>query len=171
MDVSTLPDNFLRIAKCGRVVGLKGEIALWPISNVDERFLVGSELFCEDGTKLSIDAIRPHKDHYVVLFSGNSSREDVEPLTNVILYAPALDEDVLDDGEFFVHDCIGKKIVDQEGREHGIAEKYIPSAASDLLESDEGILIPFRFITRVDDDIVYVDAPEGLFDVNDKDFS
>ena len=49
--------------------------------------------------------------------------------------------------------------------------KFIPNAASDLRETDGGVLVPFRFITRVDEDNVYLEAPEGLFDVDDKDYS
>lgn len=166
-----LPDNYLRIAKCGRVVGLKGEISLWPISNVDERFNEGTQFFFEDGTSLLVEKIRWQKDHYVVLFQGHSRREDVEGFVNSIAYGEPLDQGALEEGEFFVHDCVGKTLIDQDGVTRGKALKYIPNAASDLLETDGGILVPFRFISNVDDENVYLDAPAGLFDVNDKDFS
>ncbi len=166
-----LPDNYLRIAKCGKVVGLKGEISLWPISNVDERFVASSQYFLDDGSVLTVEKIRWQKDHYVVLFEGHSRREDVEGLVNAIVYGEPLDQDLLEEGEFFVHDCVGKTLIDQDGASRGKAVKYIPNAASDLLETDDGVLIPFRFISRVDENNVYLDAPEGLFDVNDKDFS
>lgn len=166
-----LPDTYLRIAKCGKVVGLKGEISLWPISNVEERFAVGSRLYLEDGKSFSIEKIRWQKDHYVVRFEDHMRREDVENYVNDVLYGEPLDHDALDEGEFFVHDCVGKNILDQDGIDRGKALKYIPNAASDLLETSEGILVPFRFISRVDEDNVYLNAPEGLFDVNDKDFS
>lgn len=166
-----LPENFLRIAKCGRVVGLKGEIALWPISNVEERFQMSSVFVLQNGTELIVEKIRWQKDHYVALFVGAGRREDVEMYTNEILFAPPLEPEVLDEGEFFVHDCVGKNLVDQDGNSRGRAVKFIPNAASDLLESETGILIPFRFISHVDDENVYLDAPEGLFEVDDKDYS
>lgn len=163
--------DFLRVAKCGRVVGLKGEISLWPISNVEQRYEIGSELFLENGQSLVIEKIRIHKDHYVAKFQDRSRREDVETLTNEILFGAPLQADVLDEGEFFVHDCVGKNLIDQNGNDRGRAVKFIPNAASDLLETDGGVLVPFRFITRVDEDNVYLEAPEGLFDVDDKDYS
>lgn len=171
MGSNNLPEDYLRIAKCGRVVGLKGEIALWPISNVEQRFSVGAVFFLEDEKSLSIEKLRLKKDHYIVKFDGLNTREEVEGLTNQLLFAPPLDQDELDEGEFFVHDCVGKNLVDQDGNSRGVAKKFIPNAASDLLENDEGILIPFRFIVQVDDQNVYLDVPEGLFEVDDKDYS
>lgn len=162
-----LPENYLRIATCGRAVGLKGDLSLWPISNVEQRFEKGVELFFDDMTSVVIESIRNRKDHYVVRFAGMARREDAEALVNKVLHAPALESDVLSDGEFFVHDCIDKTIVDQDGVEHGVVVRITPNAASDLLETDRGDLIPFQFITSIDD-VVHVDVPEGLFGINEK---
>lgn len=166
-----LPDEFLRIAKCGRAVGLKGEITLWPISNIDQRFKIGSKYFLENEVQLIVEKIRLKKDHYIVKFEGCERREDVDHLTNKILFAPPLTPEDLEEGEFFVHDCLGKNLVDQDGNSRGKAVKFIPNAASDLIENDDGFLIPFRFIVQIDNENVYLDVPEGLFELDDKDYS
>ena len=60
-----LDDSYLRIAKCGRTIGLKGEIVLWPISNVEQRYLVGSIFVDKNGNEFTIDKIRPLKDQCI----------------------------------------------------------------------------------------------------------
>ena len=162
---NTDTSNFLRVATCGRVIGLKGEISLWPISNVQERYELGATFFTDTGNELTISSIRFHKDHYVVRFEDKNSREDVENLVNEVLYAPELNEDVLEDGEFFAHDVIGKKLIDQNSIERGTVKAFIENAASDLMETQTGDLVPFTFITKVDE-AVHIDAPDGLFEIN-----
>lgn len=159
--------DLLRIATCGRAVGLKGEIALWPISNIEERYRVGSIFFTDDNTELIINTIREHKDHYIVRFEGKSSREDIENLVNEVLYAPALEMEILDDGEFFAHDVIGKTLIDQNGIDRGKVTSFIENAASDLMETQDGNLVPFTFINRIEGDSIHIEAPDGLFEIND----
>lgn len=165
--MTTYNDSFLRVAKIGRTIGLKGELALWPISNVDERYEVGSVLIDKDSNEYEIAKIRQQKDQYVVKFVGYETIESVEPLVNVELFGEALDETVLDKGEFFAHDVLDKTIKEVDGTERGKVVDVIPNAASDLLENENGDLVPFRFITHFDDKYVYIDAPEGLFDLGD----
>ena len=100
-------------------------------------------------------------------FVGYESIESAEPLVNVELYGEPLDNTVLDDGEFFAHDVLDKVIKEADGTERGVIKDVIPNAASDLLENENGYLVPFRFITHFDDKYVYIDAPEGLFDLGE----
>ena len=71
------------IAKCGRTIGLKGEIVLWPISNVEQRYLVGSIFVDKNGNEFTIDKIRPLKDQYVVKFKGFDNIEQVKKFVNI----------------------------------------------------------------------------------------
>ena len=163
-------DDLLRVAKCGRVVGLKGEIALWPISNVPQRFDIGSELILDDDRVLTIDNVRNKKDHFIVRFAGLDARTDVEKLVNKLLFGRKLEESALQEGEFFVHDCLSKIVIDSNGESRGVVQRFIPNASSDLLELEFGVLLPFKFISRIDEDTIYLDEPEGLFDIEDKDY-
>lgn len=164
----TINEDLLRIAKCGRTIGLKGDLALWPISNVEERYIKGSLFVDNDNNNFEIEKIRPNKDHYVVKFVNFDTVEQAKTLVNLELLAAPLDDDVLDDGEFFVHDVLDKIIKDTDGIEHGVVKSVIPNAASDLLENDKGDLVPFRFIEKFDDKYVYVNVPIGLFDLDEK---
>lgn len=162
-----IENEFLRIAKCGSVVGLKGEISLWPISNIDERYVPGSVFYLNESETLEIETIRTKKDHYIARFAGKNRREDVESLVNKVLYSPPLEDSVLETGEFFVHDCIGKLVVDSSGTSRGKAIKFIANPANDLLELESGALVPFVFIDSVDDDSIYLNEPDGLFEIGE----
>ena len=76
----------------------------------------------------------------------------------------------LQEGEFFVHDCLSKIVIDSNGESRGVVQRFIPNASSDLLELEFGVLVPFKFISRIDEDTIYLDEPEGLFDIEDKDY-
>jgi 16S rRNA processing protein RimM len=166
--MTNFDDSFLRIAKCGRTIGLKGELALWPISNVEARYIKGSLLFDDDKNIFEIEKIRTNKDHYVVKFIGIDNLEHAKTIVNLELLAPPLNDDILESGEFFVHDLLDKIIIDTDGVEHGLVKTVIPNAASDLLENEKRQLVPFCFIEKFDDRYVYVNAPEGLFDLGEK---
>jgi 16S rRNA processing protein RimM len=166
-NMNDFDDTFLRIAKCGRTIGLKGEIVLWPISNVEQRFILGSNFVDSKNNILTINKIRPNKDHYIVKFDGFENIEDVKPLVNLELFGEPLVSSVLDEGEYFAHDVVGKIIKDADGVERGIVKSVVPNLASDLLENQNGDLVPFRFIKSFDDNFVYVDTPEGLFELGE----
>ncbi len=162
--MESVPDHYLRIAKCGRAVGLKGEVAFWPISNIEERYQPGNFFIDSLNVEYVIEKIRKNKDHYVAKFEHINDRDQAERIVNVELFAEPLEDAVLDEGEYFIHQLVGKNIVDQDGVPRGTATGVVANAASDLLENDQGDLIPFRFIESVDDETITVDVPEGLFD-------
>jgi ribosomal 30S subunit maturation factor RimM len=104
-----------------------------------------------------------------VKFVGFDTVEQAKTLVNLELLAAPLDDDVLDDGEFFVHDVLDKIIKDTDGIEHGVVKSVIPNAASLIyLKMIKVILVPFRFIEKFDDKYVYVNVPIGLFDLDEK---
>lgn len=160
-----LDKNFLRVAKCGKPVGLKGEVTLWPISNLDQRFVVDAQYRDQNGIEYRVEKIRPQKDYFVVKFFGVSDRDSAEKIVNTELFAEPISEDILEQGEYFHHQCLDKTLIDQDNIEHGVIVKVIESAASDLLETKSGALVPFRFITKIDENSVFVDVPDGLFEI------
>ena len=163
-------DTFLRIAKCGRTIGLKGEIVLWPISNVEQRFILGSNFVDSKNNILTINKIRPNKDHYIVKFDGFENIEDVKPLVNLELHI-ILEDRGRNHGGVRQQICAGRGAGagrdDADGVERGIVKSVDPNLASDLLENQNGDLVPFRFIKSFDDNFVYVDTPEGLFELGE----
>ena len=66
----------------------------------------------------------------------------------------------------WVHKLIGAQVVEIDGTDRGTVVSVIANPASDLLELEDGHLVPLTFVTDFDSNIVHVDAPDGLFDLS-----
>ena len=76
----------------------------------------------------------------------------------------------LDDPDaLWVHELIGRRVVDVDGTDRGECVSVIANPAADLLELDSGVLVPANFVTGVDAATspvtVTIDPPEGLFEL------
>ncbi len=103
----------------------------------------------------------PHKGRYIVAFEGVDGIDAAEGLRGTDLFAPPLE----DRSELWVHELIGSRVVDGDGRLLGIVEAVQANPASDLLVLEDGGLVPLRFVVRSDPGVsVTVDVPDGLLD-------
>lgn len=60
--------------------------------------------------------------------------------------------------------------MDQHGVEHGVVTGVLENPASDLLELDDGRLVPLVFLTAFEPGVrIDVDVPVGLLDGDDVD--
>jgi 16S rRNA processing protein RimM len=139
---------------------------------VEARTTAGAVLFA-DGEPLTVTAARPHKNKWLLTFDGYRDRNAVETLRGRALEAPPLDESSLTGAEAdgvatevvaFVHQLIGKTLVDQHGTAHGEVVAVVDNPASDLLELSDGRLVPLSFHRGHDEATVQVEVPAGLLD-------
>ncbi|MGY9073168.1 MAG: ribosome maturation factor RimM [Acidimicrobiales bacterium] len=160
--MSDAPPDLLEIGRIGKAHGLKGEVVVTLVTDRLERVEPGTELFDGHGT-LVIAESRPHQDRYLVRFEGRSTREGAELLRGRVLSAPPLnDDDVL-----WIHDLVGCRVRDQNGIDRGLVESVLANPAADLLSLDNGALVPLTFVLDIEDDVVLVNVPDGLFTLND----
>ena len=139
---------WLEVGTIGKAHGLKGEVVIdFVTDRIDERTAVGAELRLGQRTMVVATA-RPHQKKWLVLFEGIDDRTEAERLRGSVLEAEALD----DPDALFVHELIDKIVVDQHGTRHGRVAAVVENPASDLLELDDGRLVPLAFV--VDDDAV-----------------
>lgn len=162
--------SMLELGRIGRAHGLAGEVAVSLVTDrTAERMAPGSVLHvgsapdrCEP---LTVAAARPHRDRWLVRFDGVGDRDRAEGLRGLTLYAsPLSSSDLLDDDVIFVHELIGKRVVDQHGTDHGEVLSVVDNPASDLLELSGDRLVPLTFYESHDDDVIRVDVPPGLLD-------
>lgn len=155
-----MPEPFLEVGRIERAHGLRGEVVVHLVTNmVAERTAVGAELWAE-GRALQVAAARPHGRRWLVRFAGIDDRTGAEELRGSTLTAPPLDRDA----EVFVHELIGRRLIDQDGVDHGEIASMVENPAADLLELADGRLVPLTFYRRHDDEQVHVDVPPGLLD-------
>lgn len=155
----------LEVGRIGKPHGLKGEVVVdFSTDRTDERTAVGAELWADDRC-LVVASARPHQQRWLIRFDRVERREEAELLRGLALSA----EPVEDPEAVFVHQLIGKRVVDQHGTDHGPVASVIDNPASDLLELSDGRLVPLAFYLAHDDEVVTVDVPPGLLDDADAD--
>ncbi len=160
-DVQAADDApLLEVGSIGKAHGLRGEVVVdFFTDRLDERATPGAELW-SDGRRLEIETVRPHQKKWLVGFVGIHDRNQAEALRGKLLEAVAID----DPDALFVHDLIDKKLIDQDGNDHGPIVAVVENPASDLLELADGRLVPLTFVTETDSETVRVSVPPGLLD-------
>jgi 16S rRNA processing protein RimM len=99
-----------------------------------------------------------------VKFAQIPDRTAAERYANRVLRGRPLD----DPDALWAHEMIGRRVVDADGTDRGRCVAVVANPAADLLELDGGALVPTNFVVSVDvdTDIVHVDTPDGLFDLD-----
>ena len=158
------PDGLLEIGHIRRAHGVRGEMSVELSSERPERVAVGTRWFVR-GTWMDVLSSRPHQDRWLVTLAGVADRTAAQRLTNAAIYA----EPIEDPDELWVHRLIGASVVDVAGDEIGRCVSVVANPASDLLELDDGRLVPVAFVTSFDmtpsGDIVTIEPPPGLLDL------
>jgi 16S rRNA processing protein RimM len=152
----------LKVGRVDKAHGLRGEVVVSLLTNRDERVAPGTVLVLdgEGGRELTVLTSIPFTHRWIVAFDGIFDRTASEAIAHRDLYAEPLD----DPDALWVHELVGKRVVDQHNVDRGPIIAVEANPASDLLVLESGALVPMRFITATTDLAVSVDVPEGLFD-------
>lgn len=153
----------LQVGRIDKPHGLRGEVIVTLTTNRDERVAPGAVLVLDGdgGRALTVLHSKPQAHRWLVAFDGVFDRNASEAIAHRDLFAePLEDEDAL-----WVHEMIGKTLLDQHGTSHGAVTSVEANPASDLLVLESGALVPLNFVVSSDDTSITVDVPDGLFDV------
>jgi 16S rRNA processing protein RimM len=154
-------DDLLEVGHIRRAHGLRGEVFVQLISDSDERVAPGAELIAGDETLVVESSRVASSGRRVVKFAQIADRTTAESYANRLLRARPLD----DPDALWVHELIGRRVVELDGTDHGECVAVVANPAADLLELDSGALVPSNFVVSNDGDVVVVDTPEGLFEL------
>ncbi|HUR76763.1 MAG TPA: hypothetical protein VMZ22_02370 [Acidimicrobiales bacterium] len=152
----------LKVGRIDKPHGLRGEVVVSLLTNRDERVAPGAVLVLdgEGGRPLTVASSTPFMHRWIVSFDDVSDRTASEQISHRDLFAEPLD----DPDALWVHELVGKRVIDQHQTERGLVVAVEANPASDLLVLESGALVPLRFVNSTTDDYVAVDVPEGLFD-------
>jgi 16S rRNA processing protein RimM len=159
------------VGRISRAHGVKGEVVVHALSQVQSRFDPGSRLLVGEGKEqeLTVTEARPHGGRLLVRFEGIHDREAADALRGEFLFVPATSAPNLDEGEYWTHELVGCDVVTEEGRALGRIREIIHTQANDVWVTDGGeeeILIPALKDVVADVDIpgrrVVVRAVSGL---------
>lgn len=169
-----MPDELVLIGRVIKPHGIRGELAVDVLSDVDGRFAAGTDVTI-GGREMRIVGSRPHQGRMLLRFAEVADRTQAESLRGRPVEAPPVTD--ADTGHYLVAELVGAPVIGPRGGVLGRVESVIelPDAAGyDLLEvrRQDGALwqLPAvdEYVEAVEDDagvrLVLVDPPEGLVD-------
>jgi 16S rRNA processing protein RimM len=126
--------HWVAVGRIGRAHGVRGEVAVQPLSQVPERFEKGSRLFLDESEArpVTVCSSRPHRHRLLVSFEESVDRASAERLTGRYLFAPPASAPNLPDGEFWAHQVVGCRVMTEAGRELGTITDVIHTPANDV---------------------------------------
>lgn len=152
----------LLVGRVDKPHGLRGEVIVTLSTNREERVAPGAVLVLDGdgGRALTVLHSQRYQHRWLVAFDGVLSRDASEEISHRDIYAEPID----DPDALFIHQLLGKSLVDQHGTTHGVVKEVLANPASDLMVLDNKALVPLTFVTSTDDTTIHVDVPDGLFD-------
>jgi 16S rRNA processing protein RimM len=153
--------TILELGRIAKAHGLRGEVIAVITSDRPERTVAGA-VWLLDGRPYTVSAIRAHQHRWIAKLEGVDTREAADALRGSIIEGEHLD----DPDALWVHDLVGAEVVTSDGRSWGTVRAVVANPASDLLELDDGTLIPEVFVTDAAGlpERVVVEPPEGLLE-------
>ena len=168
------------IGKVGSPVGIKGEFRVNLYSQDSGNLKEGKVLLLERAEKSvsgAIEKVRYQKDKPVVRLKGIEDRNAAEDIRGMDISIYAKDMEELPEGEHYVRDLIGCRVVDiaqggAEIREVGVLRDVIQNTAQSVLDvstpDGKQVLIPAvdAFLRSIDEEagVIEVELIPGFLD-------
>jgi 16S rRNA processing protein RimM len=141
--------ELLAVGLVARAHGVKGEVAVRPLTEVESRFQPGSVLLLGPGGErvLTVGSVRgPHHGRLLVRFREVSGRDEAEALRGQALLIDSRESPPLSEADrFWVHEIVGLEVRTDDGRSLGRVREVLHTAANDVwvVEGDGGeVLVP-----------------------------
>ena len=174
------PQEKVLIGKVGSPAGIRGEFRITLYSQDSGNLKEGKVLLLERAAKTAnaagsaarveakIENLRYQKDRPVVRLEGIADRTAAEALTGMEISIRACDLEELPEGEHYVRDLIGCRVIDTAAEggpsEVGVLKDVIQNTAQSILEVEteagKTVLIP-----AVDEFLKGIDEEEGIISV------
>jgi len=158
--------------------GVRGEASVESLTNSLDRFneLKKVTLVAPDESSTrdaEIEAARPHGDRALVKFRGIDTPEQLRELRDWTIEIQDSEARELDEDEYFLHELVGLRLIDRDGRDRGVVQEVVEGTGVILLNVDgpNGEFdLPFaaEICTKIDiaGGKIIVELPEGIDDLN-----
>lgn len=152
---------FLAIGKLRRPHGVRGEMLMEVYTDFPEPLQPGVILYVgENHHPLHLNNVRQHKDGLLIAFEEYHTPEQVGELRNQLAMVLAADRPPLPQGEYYHHQLLGLRVVEEDGHLIGKITEVLATGANDvyIVQPENGgeILLP-----AIDDVILRIDLPRG----------
>jgi 16S rRNA processing protein RimM len=139
---------FIVVGILRRPHGLRGEVLVSLETDFPERLIKGASLLLgDDHIPVTIASQRQHSQGLLLSFEELPDKEAVEAFRNVPLFVRAAELPELKPGEFYQHQLLGLKVVEEGGEELGtLAQVLDTGGANDVYlvrtNDDKELLLP-----------------------------
>lgn len=169
--------NTTEWATIGKIVapfGIKGELKLFSLSDVPDRFVALKAVYLgPEHARYTLKAVRPYKGTMLVVkFAGINDATTADKLRGHEVVIPLADLAMLPADSYFQHDILGLQVLLLDGREVGTVTDIWTTGGNDVyvLKGPDGkqVLIPAikDVIKQIDliRHVMYIDPMRGLLD-------
>jgi 16S rRNA processing protein RimM len=127
------PDVYLAVGTLRRSHGIRGDLLLDLMTDFPERLKPGTFIYLgEKKQPLKITRRRLHNDGLILGFDGISSAEQAAKYRTQVIYVLAKDRPELPEGEYYHHQILGLKVVDEADAVLGVVTEIIETGANDV---------------------------------------
>ncbi|MEI7846041.1 MAG: ribosome maturation factor RimM [Chloroflexota bacterium] len=127
------PVVYLAVGTLRRSHGIRGDIVLDVLTDFPERLEPGTLIYVGDKKQpLKITRRRPHNEGLILGLEGISNSEQAAKYSAKTIYVPAENRPALPEGEYYHHQILGLKVVDENGVDLGILTEIIETGANDV---------------------------------------
>ncbi len=160
------------IGQIVNVVGIKGELRVYPLTDYKERFEEIESVIIQE-QNYEIENVRYHKGLVILKLKGIDNRNIAENYKMNYVKIDRKDARVLPEDTYYVADLVGCEVYTTEGEYIGVLIDVIQNSAQDLYEVEtqesKQVLIPAvnEFIKEVDVEkhLIKVRLIEGMMDI------
>ena len=161
-------DELLQVGAITSTHGIKGEVKVFPTTDDPNRFKVLKNVILDTDKgliELEITGVKFFKQFVILKFKGINDINDIEKYKGKKLLVTRENAVELEEGEYFIADLIGLKVVTDEDEELGELTDVLQTGANDVYEvkmiNGKEVLIP-----AIKDCILDVDIKEGVMKVH-----
>lgn len=153
---------FLAAGQLRRSHGVKGEMIMDIWTDFPERLLPGKTVYIgEAHEEMRIASVRGNNKNLIVRLSGFETPEDAGRLRNAMVYVKTSELPQLPEGEYYHHQLLGLRVVDEAGLTLGKLTDILETGANDVYvvrtPDEKELLLPV-----VEEVILSVNLEEGV---------
>jgi len=156
---SSAPDEpvFVIVGKFRKPHGIRGEVRMSVLTDYPELLTAGKKVFVgPQHLEYTIKALRWHGADLLVSLVELPDRTAVEVFRNIIVYMKSDDIPGLPDGEYYIHQLVGMKVVTDQDESLGTLQEILVTGANDV----------FLVITPAGKELLLPDIDEVVKDID-----
>ena len=142
-------EQLLQVGVITQTHGVRGEVKVFPTTDDAARFKKLKHVMLDTGKEtlpLEIESVKFFKQFVILKFKGFDNINDIERYKRCPLLVERENAVPLEEGEYFIADMIGMKVITDEGENFGILKDVMETGANDVYviehPSEGEVLVP-----------------------------